>query len=436
MKKTIYTFFISTILIHINFFTAFAQVQKEKDYSRNFEKNGIEKLIIIHQRGPLLLQKSTDGMIHLDLHVRITGRNEEDINTLFQSINLDDTKNGNELKITSSTNIESWNQILHKTKIKLKSGALLTDIKDMEMIMTVQAPDLNLISLENKYEQIEVGTDLAGSLEINLYSGELYAGNIGGDLILNTKYSNLNFGKITNGHFDLYESKVSGKSAGDLRIQSKYSTLKLDGCHKMMVESYEDKYTVGNIEETLAIDDKYSHFHLEDFGDAQLEMYETVFESVRGKNVTMDCKYGSFKAESLNELQLSESYETDFTIGKLNTVVAQNDKYGSFEINHLTESFSINGYESSVNVNQVSTNFKLLNIDSKYDRMQFGFPPDLHYSLDLEMKYGKITLHEEGFANMNREEKGEQLKIKAGLDDPTRKAKVVIRSYETDFILQ
>ena len=437
MKKTIATLFISSVLLALIGTPLLGQnLEKEKTYTHTIDAAAVTRLDIIHQRGPLHVQKSTDGQIHLDLLVRVSGKYEEDINLLFDAIEIEEEKKGSEVKVTSSSQITSWIQTLGKTRIKLKNGAEAKDIKNLEMILTVKTPAIENVGLKNKYEKIEIEEDFSNNLEVDLYSGELFTKNIGGSLILNSKYSTLQFGNFGRGVFDLYECKATGGAGANLDIHSKYSTVRLGKCQTLTLDSYEDKYTIDDIVQGLNISDKYSHFKIENIGDAQLDLYETEFEINTGKNLGVNCKYGTLRSKKLNRLELNESYETDFTIDQLDEFIAKNDKYGSFVIDHLTRRFMLKGYESSVDVREISSNLTEINIESKYDRMHFGIPVGLKYSLDAEMKYGKVTYEESLFDKTDRREKGDELIIKAGVDDPSRKAKVFIRAYETDFTLK
>lgn len=433
MKKIINTLFISIFFLTL----AIGQnIEQEKTYTHTINTAGLSRVEITHQRGPLYLEKSTDGQIHVDMLVRITGKHQEDINLLFESIDIEEEKSGDRLTINSSSQISSWIQTLGKTRVTLKSGAIAYDIKDLEMSMTIKMPDIKTVALKNKYEKIEVAYELSSNLEVDLYSGEFYSKNLGGNLMINSKYSTLSFGNFQNGTMDFYECKASGGQGNQLDIHSKYSTIKLADCQQLTLNSYEDKYTLQNINGNVNIQDKYSHFRLGKIGDGRLDLYETEFELNSGQTILLQSKYGSFRSESLTTLELPESYETDFTIGKLGNLVAKNDKYGSFDIDELSSRFIIQGYESSVDVSQVSAGLAEINIDTKYDRMRFGIPSGLKYSLDVEMKYGNVSFSDGIFERIDRQEKGDHLNIKAGLGDDNRKAKIIIRSYETDVVLK
>lgn len=438
MKKTSNILSISTILFCLLWASVYGQNQeKEKTYHQSFSASGFSKLDIIHQRGTLFLQPSSDAEIHVQLVVRITGKQLEDINTVLEAIKIESENNGPVLKIKSAAQITSWNETLGQSKIKLNSGAIAYGIKDLEMILTVSVPSLDHVSLKNKYEKIEVASNYSGNLEIDLYSGELSTKNVDGLLVINSKYSTLNFGDFKRGVFDLYECKSNGGSGSDIQIKSKYSRVQLKNCGKLDLDAYEDNYTINDIAEISTISDKYSQFYLGNVGDMKLNLYESELEVKSGRSLAVECKYGTIRSEKITTLELAESYETDFRIGTLDELLARNDKYGSFDINVLNRRFILNGYESSVDVEKVASSVSEITVESKYDKMHFGLSPDvIAYSLDAEMKYGNLSFQESNFKQIDRQEKGDELKIKAGTTNPNVKTKVFIRSYETDFTLR
>ena len=91
-----------------------------------------------------------------------------------------------------------------------------------------------------------------------------------------------------------------------------------------------------------------------------------------GNAALINSKYGSVSVKKVATFQLSERYETDFTIDEVQHLKAQKDKYGSFKIGVLTHTFILTGYESNVDVSTIGNTLKEIKIDSKYDNMHFG----------------------------------------------------------------
>jgi hypothetical protein len=407
----------------------------EKNFHKTISAAGAGKLSITHQRGPLVIEKSMDSQIHADLLVRIKGKNEEDVNQLLESIELKESRVGPGIELVTQTQISSWINALGVTRVKLKSGAVIHNIQELEMILTVKVPAITQLHLNNKYENIEIQSDLQSHVSVDLYSGEFLSKNIEGDLTIRAKYSDLHFADFKQGIFDLYECKVTGGQGTDLNIQSKYSNIKLQTFDMLNVTSYEDHYTLGDIRQQVVISDKYSEFYLGNIGNARLNLYETNLELKHGKGLVIDCKYGTIHAGNLTRIELNESYEADLIIESLDELLVRNDKYGKYEIGSLRKSLRLKGYETSLDVKQVSPQLSEVSIDSKYDRMRLGFPPELRYVLDAELKYGSLTYHDGIFTSIDRKEKGEELIVKADLNDQM-KPKVIIRSYETDIVLE
>lgn len=436
MKRIFNEIFSTPFLFALLFYPLLVASQsKEQNFYKTIPVAGVEKLVITHQRGPLVIEKSMDSQIHADLLVRIKGKNEDDLNQLLESIELKESRVGAGIELETQTQISNWINTLGMTRVKLKSGAVIHNIQELEMILTVKVPGISQLVLNNKYEKIEIQSDLQSHVSVDLYSGEFLSKNIQGDLTIRAKYSDLHFDDFKQGIFDLYECKLAGGKGTNLNIQSKYSNIRLQTFDRLNVNSYEDHYTLGDIRQQIVITDKYSKFYLQNIGNARLNLYETDLELQRGKELAIDCKYGTIHAGNLTRIELNESYETDLIIESLDELLVRNDKYGNYEIGSLRKSLRLKGYETSLDVKQVSPQLSEVSIDSKYDRMRLGFPPELRYVLDAELKYGSLAYHDGIFTSIDRREKGEELIVKADLTDQT-KPKVIIRSYETDIVLE
>ena len=386
------------------------------------------------KEGNILVQKSQDNKLHINLRVKVTGKFEEDIEDLLEAIELDVTDNSSNFRAECKTNIVMWSQTFGKSKLRLKSGAVLEGIKDLDLDMTVKLPNVKSLNLANRFGKIEIEEDLESDLDVKIYEGDLQTQDLGGDLKIESKFSDLEVGHFENGNLDLYESHFKGGEGENLEIKSKFSQIQLDQSSGLILDSYEGDHYIRRVTGDATISDKFSSLEIDYLTNAKLNFYETECEIETAKKIEADTKYGSMEASKIEHLVLTKSYEFNVELDSVRRFIAHDDKYGNIEIHALEEVFKITGYESDVEVKKVSRTLTELRIESKYDKMYFGLPSDLNFDLDAELKYGNIQFHEGSTQNINRTEKGDQITVKSS--SPNAKATIFVRAYETDINLR
>ena len=424
----IVVFITSTIQIGI------CQNSRTKVFETSFDGHASTNLYIAHKRGDLYVKRSIDNKIHVKLEVKVSGEDESEFERLFEVIDLKEEVSGNNIQLDSKVGIINWQDILGRKRIRLKNGVVLRKLKKLELTIWIQIPSINSLHLQNKYHNIEL-EPISADVTVNLYSGELNGNDIEGDLNLNLKYSKARLGSFQDGDFDLYESKIYTGSGLNLKVDSKYSHLESKSLAGLDMESYEDDVSFGDIPGIVKISSKYSDFIMGDAKDLELNLYETDINMKKARSMNIDSKYSKIEMTEVEKIEVLKSYEDKIIGTQVSDFIAMDSKYGKFSFNQLSGICKLGAYETSLEIDVVAPSFTELWVDSKYDHVSFPIPTSVSYTMDVEMKYGKIEYSKNSFSQINHTTKNDQIMIKSK-PQGVAKAKVYIRSYETDFALK
>jgi hypothetical protein len=410
MKDWKKAFSLTLLLTSVFSAALFGQQDHNKTIKKDFERK--PEVNIAHRYGPLVIKKSTDGKIHLQAALNIKGK-QESAEAVFEEFDLHTEENSNRLEVNTRFEVSTWNSVNGKTTIKFKNGARVTGLHDVKINLTVFLPDVQTINMENKYDKIVLEDDFAGALNVVLYSGELSARNIG-DLTLDLKYGKANFQKGGKMKWTIYDSEIR---AGDLaggEVSSKYSEVELANvAGSLSLETYDDKWKVGDVGANLEIDDKYSEFRFGNLEAVKLHLYDANFEAMKIKDISIeDTKYSEYKIKRAKSFQLRESFDDEFDIEILEGLNAFRSKYSEYKIGTLISTFSLtDSFDDAAKLYQVAADFNNIFLDGKYTELDVNIDESAEFKVSVEMEYGKFDYPEKKVDVRIYKEKDSQLLV-------------------------
>ncbi len=127
--------------------------------------------------------------------------------------------------------------------------------------------------IRSKYSEYEIGD--VKKLEIDSYDDTYSLGDVGGNLELEDKYSEIKINSIVTSDMKLYDSELKNEKAQSLKIDSKYTEYKFGTIGSLSFRnSYDDNITIQQINDLTATS-KYTEFRIEEFnGKLDFETYD------------------------------------------------------------------------------------------------------------------------------------------------------------------
>lgn len=431
---------LTTLFIFLLGMTAvMAQNEQSKVIEKEFDlgKNG--DLKVAHRYGLLKVIQSTDGKAHLNARLRVEGTDEKDIKKALEQFELDINELGNQVNIDTDLNIKNWQGRNGRINLTFKDGTKVKGLKKFKAEMLLSVPNLESLTLKNKYEDIIIDHDFKGNLEIVLYDGDLQAKNLDGNLELNIKYGKARMGSINDGDLTLYDSEMELDDAKTIKLSSKYSEYIIGDTDDLTIKAYDDKIELGNVKGRLDIQDKYSEIKMGNFGEATLDIYDADFDGKKGGKLIIDgSKYSKYRFTEIGTLEIDKTYDDEFIVKKLENLDVAESKYTEFEMGSISGQIGLlSAYDDKLDVDNIENSFKGLKVNGKYVKVNMDIPSSLKYELDVEMTNGSIDYPEEDFDNTYYKEKDSFLEVKgkvkgAGSDAP----KVVINGYDCKIVLE
>jgi hypothetical protein len=429
--KTGHTKFFSNWLWVILLLPCSLQAQYEKNYQESF--SAASTLSIKHQRGELRVVPSPNNQVRYELNVTFDARSQEDADRVLDAIRMDARSGGNHLSLTTETGIKNMQTINGRSSITLKDGTKIKGVKDMKMSLVVYTPKVRELMIEDKYNDIEVASDLATNLNATLYSSEANIGRITGSLTLDAKYSEIDFQSMGDADLTIYDCEITMQGAGAIKLASKYSEIRATTAASLEADLYDDDVEMERVEGTVSITDKYSEIMIKACGNTRLDLYDSEISIAEVGNMTIKSKYTEFKLGRAYVIDFDVTYDDDCEVESATSLTADNSKYTTFVIDELTSKLIMESYDDEVKINRLGSKFAELSFNGKYTDLVIGIPGSFAYQIDMSTKYGDLQVDEDDFDFIRWVEKNGQIEAigktkNAGTQSPLFK----IRGYDNN----
>ncbi len=401
---------------------------KTKTISKTFDAKKIVRLT--HQNGPLRVTQSDDGKIHFDATISFEAASEEDAQAVFDHFNVAITELSDELNLSTDFQVENWNTSNGVTTLKFRDGTKVKKLSDLTISMVLRVPQVQELSLKNKYDEINIEQSVKGSLNVEIYSGRITAKDIQGKLNLKSKYSKGEVGNFSDADIELYDSNIEFGNGENINMEVKYGRFTLGSSKNLRLETYDTKVQLGLVRGNLTLVDKYSDYQLGRFESAIMDLYDADIVTEGGQEIKLKSKYTKFKIKSLKKLDFESSYDDEVEIDQLG-FLGSNSKYTQYRINTLGEGLSLISYDDDVQVNQFTGPLKEITFEGKYTDLYIPLGSKVAYRLDANMTYGKLQYDENNLDIRILREKNDRIELQGSTKGAAEDAALVrIKSYD------
>lgn len=410
-----------------------AQQEKTKTVERTFDLTKEGRVAVDHRYGLLKVVASKDDKVHLTARIRIQGTDNEEIERALSQFEVDINEFGNQVTIETDLGIKNWNGRNGRITLTFKNGAKVKGLKKFTVEMLLAVPELQALSLKNKYEDIIIDHDFRGDVEVSVYDGDFRAQKIGGELEMTVKYGKAFLTDIQNADITLYDSEMELGAAKDVRLSSKYSELTIGDTDNLKIKAYDDKMELGNVRGKLEISDRYSEFRMGSFNTAFFDIYDADLVGKKGKSMTVfGSRYSSFKFGAVEELMVDESYDDKFTFKEVGNFKVSKSRYTEFNVDNLTGAIGLlASYDDQLDIASIADSFEGLKVDGKYTKVNMRIPTSVKYKLDAAMTHGNIDYPEDDFESQYYKEKSSILEVRGQVKGALADAPIIeVRGYD------
>ena len=262
----------------------FAQ-EKQRRINRTFQTNSNTEIQVKNQFGRIHINTWDKNEVQLEVVIRAEMRNEAKSQEFIDRV---------EIEISESSSILAFETDFGGKMNNRKGESFSIDY-------TISMPGANSLNLANKFGDIYVG-NLSGDLEVELKYGKMKADKLTGrsdielgfgganidelgDSEIEAKYSNVRVNKVLDLDLEQHYSDVEIESVQDVRLRSKYGEVELGSIRSIKGDAGFTDFEIDEVSESVDLDMEY-------VGDFNISRVQKGFKEIRldAKYTTMDVR--------------------------------------------------------------------------------------------------------------------------------------------------
>jgi hypothetical protein len=420
--------FLPLLLAIISLQLSFGQGAPIKTIEESYE--GKANLSISHRYGQLKVLPAKGNTVRLTVSLYGEARDQEDLETLKRYFKAEVTESSNSLEIFTYFKVRNWNNRNGVIRLELADGTRIRNLRNLKIEATVYVPATSKLKVSNKYDDILMESGTQNDLAVNIYSGRIRIGDIGGNFALEAKYSKGEVGNFEDAELDIYDSDMKFGNGRNVTLSSKYSDLTMGSYNDLTADTYDDDIEWKTVKGQLRLEDKYSQFAIGRFNDARMDIYDGELISEGGNELLVKSKYTEFKLKEVGQLSFEDSYDDKVTVARLGSLSATS-KYTEFEIGTLRNKLFLRSYDDKLEVDALSGPLEGIDFEGKYTDLSIRLPADSEFQMDANLTYGHLEYPEERLESQYYKEKNDRLEFRGKTKGATDSSpKITIVSYD------
>ncbi|PHN04155.1 hypothetical protein CRP01_23450 [Flavilitoribacter nigricans DSM 23189 = NBRC 102662] len=385
---------------------------------------------ISHRYGPLKVVPATNGKVGVSVKLFGEASDQEDLETLKRYFKCELTESSNDLEVVTHLKVRNWNNRNGVTRLELEDGTRINNLRNLKIEATVSVPASSKLFVSNKYDEILIESGVKNNLAIDIYSGRINVGNVGGSLALKAKYSKGKLGNFEDADLEIYDSDLEMGNGRNVMLKSKYSELIMGSFNDLTADTYDDDIKWGTIIGELNLQDKYTEFSVGRFNNARIDIYDGEFISDGGNELLVKSKYTEFKIKEVGQLSFESSYDDKVEIGRLGSLSADS-KYTEFKIEKLRNKLFLKSYDDELEVDELTGPLEGIEFEGKYTDFSIKLPEGSEFQMDANLTYGRLNYPEERLESQFYKEKNDRLEFRGKTKGATDSSpKITIISYD------
>ncbi len=367
--------------------------EKEGKIEKEFNIDKNTRIEISNKNSDLQLKVWNKQMVKLECFYKIRANDEDDITKTIGALeNIDVDKSSSLLSIETAvfSSIKStvFSGMISKIAATLSTGTVV-NLREYKVEYVLTLPDNHDLTIKQKYSDVNM-PNYAGTLRLDLYDVNFYAGQLINAESIKTKYSKLNIEALGNSELDLYDTDVDLGSMGDLKLKSKYSKFEADVVGAVTLDSFDDKFYFTELKSMVG-KSKYSDFELGNMAFADLDLYDCELKGKDCGKLKITGKYSGIVMNDIHIFEYPDCYDNNVKarfVGEFSS----DSKYTEFEFDHVAGFIDLVTYDDKLVVGKMDEDFYAITINGKYTDVDINILGNPKYFLDVSFKYTKYEL--------------------------------------------
>jgi hypothetical protein len=367
---------------------------ESKSVTQKMSAKGIELFQLHNKNGQIDITTWDQPEIEVTAIFTIETKADEDTKKALDDFTFELSTSGKTMEVkTNWDDVQNCNCSSSKksNKVKTDKGEDI-EFKQFTIAYKIKAPKKISYDLKNTYADINM-EDVDGQLTVELFKGDLNAGNVSEDINLSVKYGNATLGEYGNGgEVTLFKAALTAKSAQKLKLKSNYSSVNLGKLDELDIVGFKSSFNFSNSIDNLNGSVKYGSLAIVgNVKELDLNGFKSSFAMKDIGNAKLSMSYSSLDAKNGGKVQVENAFKSTINLNTISDLDGS-FKYSPLNIKEVINHLSLSTFKGDVSINEVGEGFSTMKIDGKYANINIQFNPKAAYNLNASSTYSSLNV--------------------------------------------
>jgi hypothetical protein len=367
----------------------YGQKSIDKVVRKERQINPGARVTISNKFADLTILSSKKDIAILETSLTVTTKSEKDTEKILEALEeIDFEGDASNIRLDLILFKNSVN-IMGSKRLTLVNGNVIR-FSEYKISHILYLPEQVNLNIDNKYGEIVIPA-IIGWLQLNTYDGDTRAGNISGQVEIESKYSEIEIGTSEKLNLNLYDSEIEAGKTGDMTINTKYSDVDISEAGTTVISSYDDKINI-KISTSVELNAKYTDYIFEKNHAMKMDLYDCNITGGSATELYVESKYSTVDIDRANKISLTSSYDDEFKLKELYVLVSHESKYTDYELDKLNQEMVLKGYDDNVIISKLDKEFTGLEFAGKYGDFTVSIDQSAAFNFIAELKYPHLDL--------------------------------------------
>ncbi|WP_116127202.1 hypothetical protein [Lewinella sp. IMCC34183] len=366
-------------------------------YTKTIDRTfaAVPVVIFAQDNGHLEVRPATDGQIRFVAHISIDASEEADARRFLERMDLRATASSTLLQLRLDLNrVTSWKTTGNRSEVKFADGERIRGVRNFDVRAVLYVPPTRSLELAMRFSDVAIDhqVDLT-DLRLELNNTKLYGGAVGGNLHVNALFGSIQLvsaagsitGEMTNNRLELR------RGGGDLRLNTRFSELELGPMRNVDLVSTNDKVAIDTVRGHLQLNERFGRYRLGTTGRADITSTNGDYTVERGGDYTVNGRFTNITFGEATSLVLEGNANCTYRADRLGEVRGQ----GSFtdvRVDELTGSADLRLTNGELQVDRLAPSFTGIRVEGSFFDVDLRLADAVPFRARAKLTFGKVEV--------------------------------------------
>ncbi len=373
----------------------------------------VQEVAFAQRNGHLEILPATNGKIRLVAQLSINATDEGEAQRFLERAELYATATATTLNLRLALHdITSWITTGSRSVVKFTDGEKIRGVRDFDVRATLYLPPTQLLELASQFSDINIANQVTlNNLTLELNNVDLSGGVVAGDLKVDARFGSIRLesaagqitGKLNNGRLKI------DRGGGNLNLNTRFSDLELGPMQNVELISSNDKVDIETVSGQLQLNERFGKYRLGTTGSADIISSNGDYTVRQGDTYTINGRFTTIDFDEVKVLVLTANSNCTYLAERLDEVRGDG-RFTDIRVDRFTGRAELDLTNGEFRVDELAPSFTGIRVDGRFFDVDVRLAGAMPYQAKAKLTFGHFDVPGEMTSRIDKERSNEMEK--------------------------